>query len=111
MSFIIPIDNTLTSQELEVDLDGSPFNVNFTYNDRFDFWTMSFKNLEDEALVSGIKVVLGYPLLQQFVDKGLPPGELYAIDTTEIETSVNRDNLGETVKMIYLSEAEIDSIS
>ena len=63
MSVVIPIDNEITSQELEVGLDGTPYKINFTYNDRFGFWTMSFKNLEDESLVSGIKVVLSYPLL------------------------------------------------
>jgi hypothetical protein len=110
MSEIIPIDNSLASQELEVVLDGIPYNINFTYNSRFDFWTMSFKNLEDQSLVAGIKVVLGYPLLGQYVDSGLPKGEIFAIDTTDKETSVNRENFGETVQLAYITEDELASI-
>jgi len=110
MSDVIPIDNDLTSQEIEVVLDGTPFNINLTYNARFDFWTMNFLNLEDESLVAGIKLVLDFPLLEQWVDKGLPPGEIIAVDTTGNETEINRDNLGETVELVYLTEDEVAAV-
>jgi len=110
MSVVIPVDNSLTSQEIEVVLDGNPYNINLTYNDRYDFWTMSFLTLEDVKLVSGIKVVLGYPLLRQWVDKGLPAGEIIATDTTDNEIDVNRDNFGEIVQLVYLTEEEVDAV-
>jgi len=110
MPVIIPIQNQLKAQQLEVVLDEVVYKLNFTYNARFDFWTMAIRNLQAVDLISGIKLVLNYPLSGQFQTDATPPGEFICIDTTDKDLDVNGENFGNTVQLLYFTEAEIDGL-
>jgi len=110
MPSIIPFDNSFASFSEEVTLDNVPYLLTFNYNIRFDFWTVSFKTRDETAIADGIKIVLNYELIRKYPELGLPPGALFAIDTTGKEERVSRYNLGDTVQLYYLSEDEVDAI-
>lgn len=109
MSVIIPFFNDQASFQEEVTLDGIPYLFKFTYNNRYDFWSMDILTKDEEPIVQGLKIVLNYELISRFRYLGVPAGELYAIDSTEKETRVNRENLGNTVQLFYVESSELET--
>lgn len=107
MSVVIPFSTELSNFSQQITLDNSIFRFDFLWNSRGEQWNLSVLDVDLNPLVEGIKLVLGYPLFDQWVDRGLPPGELFAIDTTGDEIKITRTNLGTIVELIYIPEAEL----
>lgn len=107
MSVVIPFSPALANFSQQITLDNQLFRFNFLWNGRAKQWDMTILDVNLTPLVEGIKLVLGYPLFDQWVDRGLPPGELYAVDTTGEEKRITRTNLGTVVELIYVPEDEL----
>ena len=110
MTVVIPFFNDVSNFSEEVTLDDATYRIEFVYNERRVRWAMSIFDLDQNAIVTGISLVLGYSLLDQFPGHGLPPGEMYIIDTTEEEVTVNRDNMGKILNLVYRPEAEVGTV-
>lgn len=109
MSVIIPFPDISNFSE-EVTLDGTPYRFLLIWNGRKEYWTLSVLTRELEKLVSSIKLVLGYNLFDQYPGHSLPSGELYCVDMTEEQGKINRENMLEEVKLVYIPEDELDTI-
>lgn len=114
MTIVVPIDNKFSSFSQEVILDEIPFRFLFTFNNRFEFWSLEIQNREEATLIGSIRLVLNFGLTDQYPDRDLPPGQLYCIDTTEKEITVERFNIGQNedgteapVQMLYIPENEV----
>ena len=89
-------------------LDGTPYKIRFRWNTVGLYWTIQFLTVDGTILISGIKIVLGYELINDHVWIGSPPGELYAIDPTGDLATIGRDNLSNgTVYLRYIPEADL----
>jgi len=110
MSLTLPIQNTFSNFSQEITLDGVSYRFEFTYNTRSFQWAMSIFDIDQNAIVEGIKLVLEYELLDQYRAYNLPPGELYCIDTTDEVIEITRENFGDAVQLVYITEAEVDTI-
>ena len=96
----------------EITLEGTPYRLEFAWNSRGAFWNLTVRTRANTPLLS-LKVVLGYPLLLQFPDRGLPAGEFVVVDTAENADNTARieydDLTGERgLGFIYATEAEED---
>lgn len=91
----------------EVTLDGVPYRFSFAWNFRGTYWSLSILDRDFNELVSGVKVVLDYELIRQFPSRGLPPGELWAVDPAGILQDISQADLGAVVEMVYITEAEV----
>jgi hypothetical protein len=109
MSVDIPFFDFASFSE-EITLDGLIYRFRFDWNVRKEFWTLSMLNVNLDKIISGIKLVLDYNLFDQYPGRGLPPGQLFAVDTTDEQGKINRTNLLEEVKLVYFTEDEIDAI-
>ena len=109
MPVIIPFSDTSNFSE-EVSLNGVPYRFAIMWNVREEYWTLSVLTRNLTKLISGIKLVLGYQLFDQYPGKSLPPGEMYAIDMTEDQEKITRENMLEEVKLIYIPEDEVDTV-
>lgn len=107
MSEVIPFFTQFANFREEVILDNISFLFDFTFNERSGQWNLSILQTDETPIMFGIKLVLAYSLFDQFVHLALPPGELFCIDTTEQEIEVNRTNLGDTIELVYIPEAEV----
>lgn len=94
----------------EVTLDGVAYRFQFSWNVRGNFWSMTIMDRDLNVLVAGVKIVLSYELIADWVGRSLPPGELYAIDTTSELLAIGRDDMGDLVTLGYVPEAEVDAI-
>ena len=107
MSLVIPFKD-FASFEQEVQLDNVPYRILIDYNVMFEYWTISFKDRNLNEIVSGIKLVLSYDLLEQYPGRGLPPGQLFVIDTTGDIDKIDRDNVIEKLALVYIPEDEVE---
>jgi len=94
----------------EIILDGSPYIFRFDWNIREEFWSMSVSKIDGTSIINGIKLVLGYDLFDQYRALDLPPGVMIAIDTTDLIDKIDRYNVLDEVKLVYLTEEEVDAI-
>lgn len=77
---VIPFSNYANFTESVV-LDNVKYTFDFVWNTRGEFWSMSISDANGVVLISGIRVVLFYDLLQQYkYIRELPQGTLIAID-------------------------------
>ena len=89
MSITLPLNNIYSNYSFSSALDGSTYRFVFIYNGRSKQWVMNISDINRNPIINGIKLVLNYSLLDQYTHLNLPPGELYAIDTTEKEIEFN----------------------
>lgn len=109
MSLVIPTF-ALPSCFFQIALEGVVYRMAFKWNHLYEFYTMDILTFEGSAIVTGVKLVINYPLINRYGNPLLPPGELIAVDTTGKLDRIGFDNLGEEVKLIYIPEAELDAI-
>lgn len=66
-----------------VTLDGNLYNLHFYWNTRGDFWTMDIADANNNPLVSGIRLIISYPMILQHTEIGLPPGQFLIVDPNQ----------------------------
>lgn len=96
-------------------LDGNPYKLHFSWNDRVPQWTVDVLTNDNTEIVRGIPVVPNLPLFSFYRrQKDLPPGELLAIVVNQDEEgnqAVGRqDFLNGKFTMVYVPKEEVDAI-
>lgn len=107
MALIIPLSNDTELYQLQVELDGVTYGLELRWNHVAEGWFISVLTSEDVRVVSGVRIVVDWPLFKRFADPRLPPGELMAQDTTGAQQDPGLEDLGKRVLLLYFSEAEI----
>jgi len=107
VSLILPMQRGAARFEFEIDLEGESFFFRFEWNDRAGSWFFDVLTVDQEPLVSGVKVVLGIPLLNRYRDPRLPLGMLEAIDTSDSGAEAAFADLGDRVLLLYTLSSEI----
>lgn len=79
--FVIPLIDQ-NSQAIESDLDDTVYYIVINWNESAQAWEMGVRDSGYNLLITGIRMVPMYPLLQQFKYPELPPGELIVHDYT-----------------------------
>lgn len=107
MPLVIPNRTDVPKYNLEIPLDNVTFRLGFHWNDRAGAWFMSIADVNGTPLLSGRRVVVGFPLLARFRDPRLPTGELNAVDTSGKQQEAGENDLGERVRLLYFPIAEL----
>lgn len=108
---IIPFSNSeFPSFIQEVTIDNAVYKFRFYWNDRFEYWSMSIFDFEDNIIIHGIKLVINYELFNPFRYLDIPRGALYVIDTTDSIDKIGRDDMDTNCRLLYLTEADLATI-
>ena len=104
----IPIDRAIEDAsffDLQVNLEGSVYTLEFRWNDREQSWYMSIWDADQEiGYAAGIKLVSNWLLRKYTADK-TPPGEFFLLDTAaDVERAVDPgfDDLGNRHQLFYV---------
>jgi len=109
MSLIIPtVRDGTEAYDQRTQLEGIEYLFAFRYNLRRELWTFSIQALDGRAILTGQTVHVGIPLNRRAVQG--PPGVLIAVSETDDVTSPTIHELGERVKLCYLTAAEVTAI-
>ncbi len=94
--------------EYRIVLESVAYNFSFIWNTRGEYWTMGIRDDQNVNLVDSIKIVLDTELIEQFVDRDLPSGKMYALDTSGNKSNIAYDDMtNDRVGLYYLSEGEV----
>lgn len=107
MNLQLPLRTDATPHyTMEVQLEGSSYTFEFKWNSRSEFWTFNISDATGDELVSGRRIVTGFPpLLARFKDDRMPPGNLFAVDTTGAGADPVLEDLGTRVLLVYVPES------
>ena len=106
-SYVLPLRTDLPAYRFQVELEGRTYGLRLRWNERAAAWFLSVLTADDALLLSGVKVVVGVPLLRRHVDSRLPPGELMALDTARADAEAGLEELGARVVLTYTEAADL----
>ncbi len=107
---LIPVFNDYADYSESVVLDGSPYRLAFSWNTRGEYWSLTVSDSSGNVLVDGLKLIINFELISEYAAAGFPLGALMAIDTTGTLTRIGRNDLGEKVKLYYLTGEELAQV-
>lgn len=97
----MPVRSDLPAYTFQVELEGTLFTFDFEWNERSQSWAMGIADAAGTKLLSGIRVITGWPLIDRFQSAALPLGSLYCIDTSDENKDPGADDFGSRVQLIY----------
>jgi hypothetical protein len=103
-SLLVPTSPGVPFYTQKTRLDGRDYVLTFRYSQREDRWYLSLADSEEIPILSGLKLVANWPLLQAYhYDTRVPRGELSAMDLSGDDTPPGLNELGEglRVQLIY----------
>ena len=103
----IPIESGVPSQTLKVDLEGNTYNFRIIYNSRIGVWTFDLTDEDGNCLASGVTMVLGANLIDQY---NLNIGGLYMAEEGVTGEDATSEDLGSRVLLIHLTEEEQNAL-
>lgn len=102
----IPTDFNSPSFRQTIQLGASVYSLTFTWNGREEFWYMDIAMNINDPIVSGIKLVVDWSLINRFADARLPTGHIVALDLSGQGLDAARNDLGSRVALIFMTDEE-----
>ena len=102
-------DGTTPFYSETVALDGTPYVLQFNFNQRCACWYLSLQTIDGEDVIDGIKLVPFWNLLIKCASPLRPPGWLFIISTPDLSTP-GLDDLnpsGGRCQLVYAPEADV----
>lgn len=94
------------SWKMQISLSGETFNMSFYWNALNEYWVMDIADADNNALVTGIKVVTNYNLTGQFIVQGMPSGSIVCQNILNQWQKIGRFDMGQTNELIYYEPGE-----
>ncbi len=107
----LPISPSVPFQSFQVELDGVLYGFEFRWNHRAEAWVMSLLDLTGAAILTGIRLCFGGPVLPVSRSLATPPGELLLVESTTGVGDPTLDSLGAQVLLLYLDAAEVLAVA
>ena len=104
--------NRSTRFSYDAELEGEIFNFLFAWNAREGAWYLDIRNENEVNILTNIKLVPSYALLEQYKHiSTLPQGELVLIDieASPVTSNVTFENLSSRYVLVFFSNTEIES--
>lgn len=103
----IPLDSADPYFDLQIDLDGATYTIEFKWNGRAQSWFYGVMTEAGDAyLIAPQRLAVNYPLAPTLADRQ-PPGLLWAVDTSGSGAECGRFDLGARVQVVYIPAAEL----
>lgn len=102
---MMPFTNGEKVYRFRVDLEGEFFRFNVKFNQREGFWYFDMLDDEGTRIISGKKIVIGFPLLRWLASRNRPLGEMFAYDTRSGGNEAGTDDLGTLIEVAYFEQA------
>ncbi len=96
----VALDTPLFTQRIT--LDGQEYILRFDWNGREGRWYLDIGDVDENWIVTGLKIVANWPLTRRCVDIRKPPGDLYAVDfSSQRGEPPILPELGRRVRLLY----------
>lgn len=102
----IPLLEQTTDQRLTVELDSNPYILRVLWNERYGYFSLSVNTIDDEPILTNIKMVKNYNLTSRFKDDRLPFGGLYFVQEKGNGERPTYDDLSVKYNLYYYEPDE-----
>jgi hypothetical protein len=94
-------------------LDGVPYLLEFSYNQREDCWYLLLSTNDGDAIYGSVKLVCNWPLFAICADPQLPPGQfVVASSTTDLSPPGLQDLVdGGRCQLVYMPAADVADVT
>jgi hypothetical protein len=82
-------------------LDGTVFSLAFRWSQRGECWYMDLSTVDGTPILTGRKLVTGFPLLRRVVAATRPKGELVMLDTKGLGGRPTLEEFGTRYALFY----------
>lgn len=106
MAITLPLRNDLMHYSFECRLDNNSYGFEFWWNERAQIWFMSVFASDGTPIATGLRMIVGFPLMSRCRKEERPPGVLLAVDTAGRHEEPGVSDLGARVQLIYYGENE-----
>ncbi|MFZ5440457.1 MAG: phage baseplate plug family protein [Myxococcota bacterium] len=104
----LPITQSSSHFSFATELDGRTWQFTFRWNHRAEQWVMSIADSEGNQVLTGLRVVIDFPLLARFRGReALPAGDIVARRTSGAKADPGFEDLGRSVQLYYLSADDL----
>ena len=105
----IPLINLAYAYDITIDLEDTIYILRFDYNTVEEMWYLSILDDDETYIISSIKLVPNYALLEDFTVAGMPAGEFYLYDPEDDTGSTypTIDNFYTRFQLLYVPLAEL----
>lgn len=100
MFYLIPLSPDDSIYDLEVELSGFMFKLDFQWNVRSEFWSITLYDAEDNLITTGVPQT-DFQLFINCTDERMPKGKFFVIDNTNSNKDITRDNFGTDILLFY----------
>lgn len=98
---VIPFQSGASwSQQIEI--EKRFFNIRVQFNIIGRFWTIDISTLENEPIMSGVKLVLGVDFFSAIADPRLPPGHLFVFANAGCGCTPGRFDFNSNAWLVYV---------
>ncbi len=104
---IIPVIPSLPCYRFGITIEGAQYLFDLTWNDRDAAWYLDVRNVDESAIVVGIRIVLGTFLGRLCQAAPFTTGVLVAIDTSNQSKEATLDDLGTRVSLRYFPLSDL----
>jgi hypothetical protein len=106
----IPTPTGMPSFTMRVTLEQVEYRFDFAWNERAERWFMQLYTSAGD-LITSRKVIPNWPLLRGLVHADRPPGELVALDTSDLRTPIGLNDWGDRVVLDYLEASDVAELA
>ena len=111
MAVEIVIRPELLAYRDTINLGGVILTLDLEYHARTDDWWVSFLDEEAQPIVTGRRVVTGWPLNLSVYDDRMPQGFFLAVREGAGAGDAQAGELGRAVKLLFLDAAELAELA
>jgi hypothetical protein len=88
----IPFGST-PSFLIDVPLQSLVYRFKYKWSSRFEYWEVGIYDTQDNVLIEGLKIVLNYNIIAQYVDRNLPRGKIIPIRVSGETRKIEKEEL------------------
>ncbi len=109
----LPVRSDLPAFEFTIDLEERLYTLSFRFNERKQLWSMDIKDSEGADILMGIVLLTDVNITDQYanISSEMPPGRFFVVDQTGERKNAGINDLGNDVKVFYLTSDEATAVS
>lgn len=89
-----------------ISIKGVLFGLRFTYNEKYDYWSLGIYDANNNPIVSMTKIVPNFPIFNFYTESSLPNGIFGCISKSE---RVGRNSfLDGDANIVYIANEEVE---
>lgn len=112
MSLALEAPNTVWSTQTVV-LDGVSYIFEYQWSNRYDTWYLSIFDINENPLLTGVRLVPWVPIFRNHPQRSLPAGELVLFDQQSeppfSDKYPNENDFGTRFVLYYFTQEELES--